>query len=169
VIAGYAAVGLVVLLAIFLGYDDPEFRAEMLENRMPIRPEYVHAFAVALQANDVGGLARILFLHHGLLLGVLVFPVLEELLFKGLVLREAVKTLSPFYASGVASALFAVSHQVFTVPAGEGIGYGLFLFFSGLLSCYFALRSRSLLPGIVTHMIHNGTLASIGVMGHYFT
>lgn len=78
---------------------------------------------------------------------VIVAPVTEELLFRGLLLRTFQRTGRTF-AIIASSLLFAMVHGNFlqTVPA----------FLMGLVLGYTAMRCGSILPSILIHLINNG-------------
>ena len=87
-----------------------------------------------------GGLVRV---------GVIA-PVLEEFLFRVLILGCLMRTARPWIALGVSTALFAAVHNAWFVPTILGLALGLLY-----------LRYRSLWLCVVTHSIHN-LLVAVG-------
>lgn len=93
-----------------------------------------------------------------LLLGVVVAPIWEEVFFRGL-LFPALKGLlsSVTVAALVSSTLFAVIH-----PQGPAAFASLAV--TGLASCVLVAQTRSLVPSVVMHMVHNGILFSVALL-----
>jgi membrane protease YdiL (CAAX protease family) len=87
-----------------------------------------------------GGLVRV---------GVIA-PVLEEFLFRVLILGCLLRTARPWIALGISTALFAAVHDGWLVPAFLGLVLGLLY-----------LRYRSLWLCVVTHSVHN-LLVAVG-------
>ena len=86
------------------------------------------------------------FLWVLLVVGV-IGPVMEEVLFRGVVLNALLDGLSPWRAVLAAALLFAVSHlnaPQFVAALGLGIMFG-----------WLRLRTKSLLPGIAGHAFVN--------------
>lgn len=100
---------------------------------------------------NADSLAATLFLYfYACLLG----PVLEELLYRGVVL-QGLRKYNERFAIIISALIFGLMHQ----------NYQQFLlgFLLGLVLAYVALRSESLLPSMITHIIVNtsGVLASL--------
>ena len=79
---------------------------------------------------------------------VIVAPLTEELLFRGLILRTLLQRYSPLLAIGVSAFLFAVLHMnpwQFINPLAVGALFG-----------WWCWRTRSLWPGLVGHAAMNG-------------
>lgn len=78
---------------------------------------------------------------------VVVAPVTEELLFRGVILRGLLRRFHPWVAIGMSSALFAVMHmnpwQFITA------------FAVGMVSGWFFLKTGNLWPCIVAHALNN--------------
>jgi len=83
-----------------------------------------------------------------ILLVVLVGPVLEELLFRGLVLHALLRRYSTGVAIVVSSALFAAAHlNPWQIPITFG---------TGLILGWIFIKTRSLWPCIIVHALVNG-------------
>jgi membrane protease YdiL (CAAX protease family) len=97
----------------------------------------------------------------GLLAIAIVAPVVEEIYFRGLLLRW-LRTKMPLVLAAIPSAaLFAATHFRFATHIGiEGwvLTAGLFVF--GLFAAAWASASRSLWPSIAAHGMYNATLIS---------
>ena len=81
-------------------------------------------------------------------------PVVEELFFRGLLLRALTTSIGPRVANTVQAGVFGLVH--YTPEAGIGnVGLLLVLASSGFVFGWAANRYRSLGPGIVAHAIAN--------------
>lgn len=91
-----------------------------------------------------------------LFFGSILAPIWEETLFRGL-LFPAFGRLAGSMVSGliISSLLFGLIHP-------QGPALVLALGFVGATSCFLAFQTRSLIPSIVMHMLHNA--ATLGVM-----
>lgn len=75
-------------------------------------------------------------------------PILEELVFRGVILKKA-KNIMPFYAANIIQAiLFGLIHLNWI--------QGLYAFPIGILLGYITRRYRSIIPSIVSHALLNG-------------
>lgn len=81
-------------------------------------------------------------------------PVAEEFLFRGLLLRSLLQRHSPFAALVVSSGFFALAHATPWTPltslwpaAVAGVALGTL-----------TLRTKRLLPAIITHAVYNGAV-----------
>jgi membrane protease YdiL (CAAX protease family) len=82
------------------------------------------------------------------LIVVIVAPIVEELFFRGLVMRSLERRFDPKWAIVSSAAIFGAAHlEPLQFPA-------LFLF--GLVAAYLATRSGRLGPSIFAHMAFNG-------------
>lgn len=92
----------------------------------------------------------ILLILYSILLG----PIEEELVFRGVTLSSAKKALPFWLANGLQAALFGIFHLNYI--------QGIYAFFIGLVLGYVAYTSGSLLYSILLHMLFNtfGTLVS---------
>lgn len=77
---------------------------------------------------------------------ILVAPITEELVFRGLFLKKLQK-YGLWYSSVIVSLLFALIHG--NIPQGVGA------FFVSLILCAVTLKSNSLIPAIIIHMLNN--------------
>lgn len=108
----------------------------------------------SLDANDISKPARELTdkAHGGgvlllILVVVVAAPVVEEIFFRGLILRSLQRRFSDGWAVVISSALFAAAHfEVLQFPA---------LFVFGLVAARLATRSGRLGPGIWAHVAFN--------------
>ena len=79
-------------------------------------------------------------------------PLLEELLFRGVVLDGFLKNYKPAHAIFASALLFAFVHGNFA----QGIG----AFFIGLVIGWIYWKTNSVIPGIIIHFVNNGLAAS---------
>lgn len=77
---------------------------------------------------------------------IFVAPITEELVFRGLFLKKLQK-YGLWYSSVIVSLLFALIHG--NIPQGVGA------FFVSLILCAVTLKSNSLIPAIIIHMLNN--------------
>jgi membrane protease YdiL (CAAX protease family) len=112
--------------------------------------------AVPVDRSMMEEMSRILFesLWIGVPLLVIAAPVLEEALFRGVILRGFLERYKPWKAVVLSAVLFSVAHfNVWQLPASFAVGV-----FMGWV--YY--RTRSLLLCILLHAFHNLTLAFVG-------
>ena len=91
--------------------------------------------------------------------GLLVSPLLEEVLFRGLVMNEFARAFSPGSANLLVSILFAGIHVPYWfyhlgVTQAVLVNLGGVFFFS-LLAGWVYLQARSVWPAIVAHIANN--------------
>ncbi|MGV3618064.1 MAG: CPBP family intramembrane glutamic endopeptidase [Fimbriimonas sp.] len=93
-----------------------------------------------------------------LLFGAIIAPIWEEILFRG-TLFPAIGRVAGSVLTGalVSSLLFALIHPQgpILVPALAGVG---------AMSCGLAYQTRSLIPSIVMHILHNTTIFTIALL-----
>jgi hypothetical protein len=130
--------------------------------------------AVTLVESTVGGKslsgARLASLTPVLaLLQLVISPLLEELLFRGLVLKELMALLPTFAATAITSLLFVGVHLPFWLSHG-GVtqvtisnAFGVFLF--SLVACWLFARTGSIWPPTIAH-IANNVLSSLLLAHH---
>ncbi len=100
------------------------------------------------------------------LLAAVVAPVIEELLFRGLFLKELAGLLPRWGANLLTALLFAAIHLPFWLSHGglsSAVGAraaGVFIF--GLLAGWLYLRSSSIWPSSVAHIANNCIAALLG-------
>lgn len=100
-----------------------------------------------------------------LFLGAVVAPLVEEVYFRGLFLRWLRKRLGLAVATIINVVSFAVLHGRFlNHPGLGGLVATIGLCVPALVLVYFAVKSRSLWPGVVTHGAYNGILLSLSYL-----
>jgi hypothetical protein len=82
-----------------------------------------------------------------LLFVVIIVPIYEEILFRGIFLSAAQRTMRLVVANGLQSAVFALAHQDMQLFP--------FFFAFGMVAGYATYRTRSLLTGTSMHMTNN--------------
>lgn len=103
------------------------------------------------------------------LLQLVLSPLLEELLFRGLVMKELLTLLPTYLASTLTSLLFVGAHLPFWLSHGGPTqammanAFGVFLF--SLLACWLFAKSASIWPPTFAH-IANNILSSLLVASH---
>ena len=101
------------------------------------------------QTQDVGisGPLSLVDKIAGFIAIVVLTPIIEETLFRGIIFR-GIRLSSPFWlAALISSSLFALAHGQWNVA--------LDTFVLGLVLCNLADRTRSILPGIFIHALKN--------------
>jgi sodium transport system permease protein len=139
-----AAMLLAGLFGVGLWYGAYRFMLVAMDHWMPLPSPEMQAFGEAFtELGQSPGTAALLFL------GASVAPAIaEELLFRGLVLQSIKRHLSTRWAVLISSAIFAAYHlNLQQLPTAFVVGVAL-----GAL----AIRSGSVLPGMLLHMLHNG-------------
>ncbi len=86
---------------------------------------------------------------------VIAAPLLEELLFRGIILDGFLKNYHPWKAIFFSAFLFALIHG----NLSQGVG----AFLGGLLIGWIYWKSQSVIPGIIIHLVNN-LVAFISVM-----
>ena len=83
--------------------------------------------------------------------------VCEEVLFRGPILRGLARGFPPWLAIGISAALFSLFHlnPYRLVPT----------FALGVMLGWLALRTGSLLPGMIMHFLNNGIVILLSVLG----
>jgi membrane protease YdiL (CAAX protease family) len=85
----------------------------------------------------------------------IIAPVLEEMLFRGIILRSFLRQYTPGRAILVSALLFGLAHlNIYQFVAGALIG---------LLLGWLYERTRSLWPGILLHAVYNSALTAISL------
>ncbi len=113
----------------------------------PAPPEFLLEFARQIES---GG-----FLPALLVIGVEA-PIMEELVFRGLLLGALRRRYSTATAAVVSTALFVLFHGNFT--------QGVAALAIGSLACWLVVRTGSLLPGMVVHVAWNSSLQVVGAL-----
>lgn len=92
----------------------------------------------------------------GLLLGfALIAPIIEEVLFRGVLLQSFARHIPFFWANVIQAVLFAAMHENSLLAP--------FYITFGMICGRLTYKSKGLMPAILLHAINN-TLASIGIM-----
>lgn len=93
-----------------------------------------------------------------LFLGAVVAPIVEEIWFRGLLLPAMVRSMGGVFG-GVffSSLLFAMVHPT-GVPAWPALAA------IGAMAAVLTFQTRSLVPSIVMHAVHNGTLLTLNLL-----
>jgi membrane protease YdiL (CAAX protease family) len=89
------------------------------------------------------------------LLVVIVAPLVEEYLFRGLLLSGLLRSLRPRWAILASAAIFAVVHPAVSFPP---------VFLLGLLAAWGVRRTGGLAAGMVAHAMHNGIAFGLFVL-----
>ncbi len=113
-------------------------------------PQPTHPAAEALeQTRDPATVISLL------ILGCVIAPFWEEIAFRGLIFPGLNRLLGGIVPGIlVSSFLFAAVHP-------QGVAGWIPLAFVGVASCFLARQSRSLIPGMVMHGLHNGAIFAI--------
>lgn len=106
---------------------------------------------IALTYDGLGNAAMLIY-------AVIIAPITEELLFRGLILRTFQRTGRTF-AIVASSMLFALIHGNFiqSIPT----------FFIGLVLGYVTMRCGSVLPAILIHLVNNGYVMLLDELGNF--
>lgn len=135
-------------LMILIFFSFPQVELDKVLNLPDWRSERIHEMSSTIP---------------GLIIIGIVAPIAEEFLFRGAVLKSLLewKKISgkPWLAILLSAILFALAHRnPAQIPAA-------FLF--GLLFGWLFFRTRSLLPGIVLHIIHNSYICAAALSQKY--
>lgn len=95
---------------------------------------------------------------------VIAAPVVEELVFRGLVLRGLLSRLGPVLAVALQGALFGVAH-VDPVRGVGNVGLAIVLSGVGMALGTAAYLTRRLGPAVIAHAIFNGVVVAILLSG----
>lgn len=96
-----------------------------------------------------------------LLLAVVLAPLVEELLFRGVVLRFFVERARPILGSVLISAVFASLHGFFEVDLPWQLFRSVSYFFVSLILCWLYIKNKSLWSPIIFHSAYNSVLISM--------
>jgi membrane protease YdiL (CAAX protease family) len=89
----------------------------------------------------------------GFILTVVIAPIVEELYFRGLVLPAFTKKYGWVAGVLISSGVFAILHLQPNVI--------IYTFVLGLVLSFFYIRLKSIIPGIIFHMINNFVAFSV--------
>lgn len=78
---------------------------------------------------------------------VVVPPILEETLFRGLIFESLSKKWGVVWGAIASSALFGLAHMQANI--------GVYTFALGLVLCFLYVRMKSIIPGMFLHMLNN--------------
>jgi hypothetical protein len=94
-----------------------------------------------------------------LLLQFVLTPLLEEVLFRGLVMKELLDLLPTHLASALTSLLFVGVHLPYWLshggPTGATMANGAGVFLFSLLACWLYAKSASVWPAVAAHAANN--------------
>ena len=99
-----------------------------------------------------------------LITAVIAAPIIEELVFRGLVLRGLLSRMGPVLAVGLQGVLFGIAH-VDPVRGAGNIGLALVLSGVGVAFGTSAYLTRRLGPTVIAHAIFNGVVLAIVLTG----
>ncbi len=99
-----------------------------------------------------------------LITAVIAAPIIEELVFRGLVLRGFLSRMGPVLAIGLQGVLFGVAH-IDPVRGAGNIGLALVLSGVGVAFGTSAYLTRRLGPTVIAHAIFNGVVLAIVLSG----
>jgi membrane protease YdiL (CAAX protease family) len=97
---------------------------------------------------------------------VIVAPLVEELAFRGLMLRAMMRRLAFWPAAGISSLIFAAFHAPEASTALGAAALVLFIFLFGLLQCVLVRRTARLAPAIAVHVVMNLLAATAALAAH---
>jgi membrane protease YdiL (CAAX protease family) len=89
-------------------------------------------------------------------------PILEELVFRGLILRTFAQRIGFWPAAALSTAIFAVGHTYEAGSVGGAVVLALDVGLIGLVNCVLVRYTARLAPGIIAHSIVN--LAAVAVL-----
>lgn len=111
-----------------------------------------HGHAIPQEVKQLGGNARLVFRVALTLTVISIGPVVEELLFRGVLLSALLHRLRAVWAMAASAALFALVH----LPELHWLWYALpNLMLLGMALAWLRLRSGSLWPAVVAHGCNN--------------
>jgi hypothetical protein len=87
---------------------------------------------------------------------VLIAPVVEELMFRGMMLRTFMRRWGFWPAALLSSAIFALFHTYEVSTLGGALTLAAVVFTLGLSNCLLVRWSGRLAAGIMNHMLFNG-------------
>lgn len=91
------------------------------------------------------------------LVNALLVPIVEEVVFRGFIFNRLNKAMPSFVAALISSAIFGMAHG--------GIVWGIWAFAMAMIICLVRIKSGSIVPGIIFHMIIN----TFSVVDAYFS
>ena len=94
-------------------------------------------------------------LWQAIIANIICAPIMEEVVFRGLIFGRLRRAMPAIVAAILSSALFGIMH-------GHWI-WAIWAFFMGMIFCFARIRTGSILPGIILHMMAN----TFGVVCNY--
>jgi membrane protease YdiL (CAAX protease family) len=149
---GYAGVGLVVvfgLRAVVLGVADAASSDRAAREASNLPDQHISAPAIVLLAVVVVGCA----------------PVLEELMFRGLMLRTFMRRMSFWPAAVLSTLLFGLFHTYEAATLLGAVVLALSVMCLGLVNCVLVRFTDRLAPGIMVHAAMNGVAVLVLALG----
>ena len=89
---------------------------------------------------------------QAMLANAIIVPITEEVVFRGYIYSRLKKAMPAIVAALISSAVFGICHG--------GIVWAIWAFCMGMLICVVRMKSGSIIPGIVIHIIMN-TFATV--------
>lgn len=117
----------------------------LLVRELPLQSSYDLQYEHYILSHATGLIAVALFLF-----ALLFSPIIEEILFRGIVLAGLVNVTNGVFAVVVSAVIFAAVHYAGGVAQVTGA------FILGLVLGWLYLRTRSIVPSSVAHIIYNG-------------
>lgn len=84
---------------------------------------------------------------QAILANALLIPIMEEVLFRGYIFSRLEKAMPSIVAALISSAVFGICHG--------GLVWAIWAFLLGMFICVVRIKSRSIVPGIIIHIIMN--------------
>ena len=97
------------------------------------------------------------------LMFIVLFPVVEETLFRGFLFTGLAQSWGPILAGMVTTVLFVVVHMPKVLEYWPGLVAVILI---GALTVVLRIRTGSLAPGITMHSTYNGTLVAAAFLTH---
>ena len=112
---------------------------------------HLHPVGNAAGVDKLHGTGRVMVL----IAAVLVAPVMEEIAFRGLMLRAMMRRLGYWPAAGLSSLVFALLHAPAVPDLASAIVLVLVIYVFGLLQCQLVRRHARLAPAAGVHAVTN--------------
>lgn len=84
---------------------------------------------------------------QAILANALLVPIMEEVLFRGYIFSRLEKAMPSIVAALISSVVFGICHG--------GLVWAIWAFLLGMFICVVRIKSRSIVPGIIIHIIMN--------------
>ena len=122
--------------------------SQLIQNLYPVHPQVVS------QLKELEGLARAAPMWQVILLMALTPAICEELAFRGFILSGLRRIGHKWGAIAFTSVFFGLAHGI--------LQQSLSAFFVGMVIGYIAVKTGSLWPGVLYHLVHNSLGISLG-------